>query len=423
MKRWKYIAGLVVLLIGLMTAAGMTAWAASGKTVKVTLNPNKGSVSPKKISVKKSGTYGVLPEPVREGFRFKGWFTKPKGGDEISEDTAYKELKATVLYAHWGTIKYKITYEIDGGYLPDGKKNPSTYTCRKEKTLISAKKKGYTFGGWYTTSNFKRGTKLKKISKGSTGDLTLYAKFTPVTYTIVFKKNNVLSKAVKKITASYGQTVKLPKPSEDAFASWNTASDGSGTQFDGGQKVKNLTSRKNGKVILYADPFTTGNNIRRLFDYFKRIGYTKEAAAAIVGNLMHESGGGYSDVKLNAVEWSTGRGIGMCQWTNTTDMQRRTNFENYCASRGKPWPNQDLKVQVDFLMLELTTTKYGKVWYFLSSQGYPANYEMSHAKFKTLTDVSMAVAVFCANFERPNYQDAGLSQRVQFARHVISNYS
>jgi hypothetical protein len=31
------------------------------------------------------------------------------------------------------------------------------------------------------------------------------------------------------------------------------------------------------------------------------MGYTKEAAAAVAGNLMYESGGGYNDIKLNAV--------------------------------------------------------------------------------------------------------------------------
>ena len=391
------------------------------KEVTVTLDPDRGTVSTQSVTLDKNGTFGRLPKPKRDGYRFRGWYTQKKDGIKIRKSTPVRDVETTTLYAHWKTCKYKITYDYDGGTLREGEKNPSSYTVRKTWKLAAPRKEGYRFLGWYTSKDKDTGVKIRKIRKKTmTGDLTLYALYEPITYTIRFKKNGVLKKSVKKLKVSYGEEVTLPKTAEQAFASWNTSPDGSGKQYSGGAKVKNLTAKNGSVIILYANPFIVGNNIDKLYDYFQRIGFTKAASAAIVGNLMYESGGGYSDVKLNAVEWSTGRGIGMCQWTNTADMNRRTNFERYCASRGKPWPNQDLKVQVDFLMLEMEGKVYGKVWYFLSSQGYPASYEMSLEKFKKLTSVSTAVAVFCANFERPRPEHANLTQRTAYARYVMN---
>lgn len=44
---------------------------------------------------------------------------------------------------------YNITYDLDGGSLPSGQSNPTTYTARKESfTLNNPTKTGYTFAGW-----------------------------------------------------------------------------------------------------------------------------------------------------------------------------------------------------------------------------------------------------------------------------------
>ena len=71
-------------------------------------------------------------------------------------------------------IEYNITYELDGGINASG--NPSKYTIETENiTLVSPTKDGMTFDGWYCESSFT--TKVDVISKGSTGDITLYAKW------------------------------------------------------------------------------------------------------------------------------------------------------------------------------------------------------------------------------------------------------
>ena len=413
---------ILLILAGVCTAAGTVKAEEEGK-VAITLKPRKGTLKTRKLLLDEDGVFGKLPVPVRSGYKFKGWYTQGSGGKKIRKTTRVREAGTSVLYAHWKLLKYNITCDLNGGTLPEGKSIPETYTVKTATfRLPSPVREGYVFQGWFTQEKDETEQQVKKIRKGSVGDVQLYARFNPVTITIKFKSNGVLKSSVKKIKVEFGKRVVLPKPSDKAFASWNTSADGSGTSYAGGARIRIKTAKNGAVLTLYANPFIPGNNIRRLYDYFQRIGFTKEASAAIVANLMYESGGGYSDIVLNAVEWSTGRGIGMCQWTNTADMNRRDNFEKYCASKGKPWPNQDLKVQVDFLMEELEGVNYGKVWYFLPAQGYPASYKMTLEEFKKLKNASTAVAVFCANFERPLPQHANLTQRTNYAAYVMNNY-
>jgi uncharacterized repeat protein (TIGR02543 family) len=72
-------------------------------TYKVKFNVNKGKALPKSKRfklVKKGKAIGKLVKAKRSGYKFKGWYTKKKGGKKIT--TKYKIKKNTTLYAHWG---------------------------------------------------------------------------------------------------------------------------------------------------------------------------------------------------------------------------------------------------------------------------------------------------------------------------------
>lgn len=74
---------------------------------------------------------------------------------------------------------YKITYRLDGGINDSG--NPAVYTSETETiALKDAAKEGCTFDGWYKDAAYKE--KVTEIPKGSTGDITLYAKWTVKKY-------------------------------------------------------------------------------------------------------------------------------------------------------------------------------------------------------------------------------------------------
>ena len=136
-------------------------------------------------------------------------------------------------------------------------------------------------------------------------------------------------------------------------------------------------------------------------------GYSEEAAAGAIGNLMWESGGGPNDIALNAVE-DNGEGVGMCQWS----FGRKTAFLQFCNQQGVGWPNNDITVQFNFMLQELQ----GGDWMYVGHDyGYSKNTRKSLEEFKKMTDVEYATYVFCANFERCAKEPlAHMAERVQF---------
>ena len=66
---------------------------------------------------------------------------------------------------------YRITYELDGG--TNSASNPSGYSSSREYELYAAEKEGCVFIGWFLDEDFEN--EITKISKGTTGDLILYA--------------------------------------------------------------------------------------------------------------------------------------------------------------------------------------------------------------------------------------------------------
>lgn len=119
--------------------------------------------------------YGTLPEAKRDGFKFLGWFIKSKGGTQITEDTfCYLEDDQT-LHAHWeATTGFIITYHMDGGV--NHPNNPDEYkVTSKTITLKNPTKTDSTFGGWFSDKDYSK--RLKEIPKGSSGNISVYAKW------------------------------------------------------------------------------------------------------------------------------------------------------------------------------------------------------------------------------------------------------
>ena len=81
-------------------------------------------------------------------------------------------------------IDYSITYILDGG--TNSINNPTIYNKKTNEIILdSATKKGFEFLGWYKEDSFI--TEVKKIPTGSTGNLTLYAKFELANYDITYE--------------------------------------------------------------------------------------------------------------------------------------------------------------------------------------------------------------------------------------------
>lgn len=125
------------------------------------------------------GSEFTLPENTftKTGYSFAGWATYADGNVSYSDKAKITVTGNTTLYAKWTAITYTITYEPNGGTNADG--NPAGYTSGTETiTLLAPSRESFNFEGWYTDSEFSETNKKTEITKGSTGNIMLYAKWT-----------------------------------------------------------------------------------------------------------------------------------------------------------------------------------------------------------------------------------------------------
>lgn len=226
----------------------------------ITLNPNGGTISANGWTYE-NGVYKLttedesitLPEITRAGYTFDGWATSAGGGKVYNyKATINLDGTAVNLYAIWTPIIYTITYELDGG--TNHASNPANYTIETEAiTLQDPNKTNHNFVGWYKESTFA--TQVTQIAKGSTGNITLYAKWEeiPTTCTVTYDANGGTGTVTDDTEYTNGASVTVKgnygKLTKDgyAFTGWNTESDGSGTPYNAGDEFVITTN-----TTLYA---------------------------------------------------------------------------------------------------------------------------------------------------------------------------
>lgn len=119
-------------------------------------------------------------------------------------------------------------------------------------------KEGYIFDDWYTSSN--NGETLESVFDFDTPiekDLTLYAKWTPISYTVKFDANNGnATGTMVDQNFTYDKAANLNKNAFEVknygFVEWNRKSDGSGTAYLDEAEILNLTTENGAEITLYA---------------------------------------------------------------------------------------------------------------------------------------------------------------------------
>lgn len=230
---------------------------------KISYNGNgntSGSMSVQSIAYG-SGTEFTANTFKKKGYTFIGWNTKADGSGTayVNKEDASKLTKTNgktiTLYAQWKKTKYTITYDLKSGGKNNSGNPSSYYITTATITLKNPTRTGYTFAGWYSDSAYKN--KITEIKKGSTGNKTIYAKWTANKYSIVYNGNGSTSGSMSSQTSrKYGTAYTLAtnkfKKTGYTFVGWNTKKDGSGKNYNNMEKIKNLTAKNGGSVTLYA---------------------------------------------------------------------------------------------------------------------------------------------------------------------------
>lgn len=227
-------------------------WVANKYSIIYNLNGGKNDGS-NPSSYKVTTATITLKNPKRKNYKFEGWYSDSSYKNKVTR-IAKGSTGNKTLYAKWSANIYSITYNLNGG--KNNSSNPSTYKITTSTiTLASPRKTGYTFAGWYGDSSYKN--KVTHIAKGSAGNKTLYAKWKVNKYTIKFDGNGATSGSMSKMTnckydTSYTLRANTFKKKNMIFLEWNTKADGSGKSYADKDFVKNLSSKTNETVTLYA---------------------------------------------------------------------------------------------------------------------------------------------------------------------------
>lgn len=151
---------------------------AEGKPAEydITFDPSGGLPSARVVI--KTGADGRLPylpnDPVRYGYEFEGWYTAASGGMKVEAGTVF-DARATV-YARWSDTAYTVTFDPNGGTLPNGGNTAVTNKDGKVSTTpFDPSREGYFFNGWYTAPS---GGALVTPETVFVSDITIYAHWT-----------------------------------------------------------------------------------------------------------------------------------------------------------------------------------------------------------------------------------------------------
>ena len=180
------------------------------------------------------GADGVSPKG-ETGYTFTGW--SPAVANTVT---------ATVTYtAQWAPAVYDISYVLNGG---SPTSNPTTYTYGVGVTSFAdaTGKTGYTFAGWYDDAT--AGNPVTTISTTETGNKTLYARWTPNEYDIVYHLDGGDNDSANPAKYTYDVGVaSFEDATKDGyhFLGWYDAA-------EGGNLITNISSTATGTKDLYA---------------------------------------------------------------------------------------------------------------------------------------------------------------------------
>ena len=180
----------------------------------------------------------------RDGYTFVGW--KDDEGNVFKSLAQWKYDYPVTFTAQWLLNVYEIIYNLNGG--TNNKNTPATYTIESETvTLATPARTAYSFAGWFTDRNFMN--EITEIVAGSFGNKTVYAKWTPVVYDIIYELNGGANDESNPTTYTIETpTIEFAAPSKTGytFNGWYAEKDFSG------DNVTELPQSSYGNVTLYA---------------------------------------------------------------------------------------------------------------------------------------------------------------------------
>jgi len=216
-----------------------------------------------------SHTYGVAKNLTangytRTGYTFSGWAKSATGAVSYTDGQSVTNITSqnnhtVLLYAKWSPITYSVKYNGNGNTGGSMANTSHTYNSSGNLRTNAFSKTGYVFSGWATSANgsvvYGNGASVTNLSSTQGAVVNLYAKWTPVTYTVNYNGNGATGGSTASSSHTYNTEKALTTNgftnTGKTFSGWATSASGPLVYTDG-QSVKNLTAVNGGTVTLYA---------------------------------------------------------------------------------------------------------------------------------------------------------------------------
>ena len=184
----------------------------------------------------------TLDSPQKAGYKFVGWYSNSDFSGEIVTEIIGTCQKDLDLYAKWNEIYY-LSLIGNGGQIEE---NTIEFTKDDEIILPIPTKNNANFIGWYSNSDFS-GEMVTKIEKGTTNNVTFYAKWQDI-YEVNFILNEGSLEIGNQMKFTEDDEINLPIPSKNnsLFKGWYQTIDFSG---DVVTKIEKGTTHN---ITLYA---------------------------------------------------------------------------------------------------------------------------------------------------------------------------
>ena len=188
----------------------------------------------------------VLPTVAKNDYTFVDWTyngnsVNPTALPTTADRVASKDM---TFVATWTPISYKVVYDVAGGTaIQDGSYDIETGIS----SLPTPQREGYVFDGWY------RGNQKVTSIPAGTGDVTLKAHWTEISYTLSFKTNNGTSLADISYTKTQPETLPSGLTKEGyMFGGWFLDENFTGSKLEAVPVPAGTAGQTNIPVMVYA---------------------------------------------------------------------------------------------------------------------------------------------------------------------------
>lgn len=170
---------------------------------------------------------------TRSNHRFLGWSTVPSDtAATYANGALFTFIADTRLYAVWEAV-YSVNFDANAGI---GVMASQTATTPTPLSLVELTREGYTFTGWNTQANGGGTSYADGARFAFTSSQTLYAQWTPTTYTVTFNSNGATGSMTSQIAS--GTTALHPSTLSRTgyvFRGWSTSSNATTAVYSDGE--------------------------------------------------------------------------------------------------------------------------------------------------------------------------------------------